>query len=296
LSCPKGENAEFYYRRKLNCYNFTIFDGGKRRGYCYFLDETTPRRGSNEVASFLNDFIRNRHAEGAQEFRFYSDNCYGQNKNGTLYAMYYFLCQELEIKITHTYLEKGHTQMECDSMHAAIERKSKRMSIFTPSQWCAVIRMAKATLPHYEVNKSLAKCNIRNMKALTKLLQLKKVPTSNVRQVAFKAGSSAIFYRTKFAGQLESVKVTRRATPTTIQAMELAYTSRVPLAPLKLKDLEWLWNHGHIDRSAEPFYTDLKAWGLSLLATTSHEDDRSIFNELSESLSEDTESEEPEDE
>src|SRR5206468_681627 len=38
--CPFGDNGEFIFRRKLRCYNLSIFQSVVKRGYCYVWDET----------------------------------------------------------------------------------------------------------------------------------------------------------------------------------------------------------------------------------------------------------------
>jgi hypothetical protein len=45
--------------------------------------------------------------------------------------------------IDQKYLEAGHTQMECDSMHAAIEYAKRKTNVFIPSQWDTIIRMTR---------------------------------------------------------------------------------------------------------------------------------------------------------
>ncbi|KAF0749109.1 Uncharacterized protein FWK35_00014246 [Aphis craccivora] len=58
--------------------------------------------------------------KGVKEFCFYSDNC-GE------YAAF-----TLKIKITHRFLEKGHTKNEGDSMHACIKNAQKGKTIYVP--------------------------------------------------------------------------------------------------------------------------------------------------------------------
>jgi hypothetical protein len=46
--------------------------------------------------------------------------------------------------IEQKFLESGHTQMDCESMHSAIEQaKKKRTTIFISSQWDTVVRLAR---------------------------------------------------------------------------------------------------------------------------------------------------------
>lgn len=41
----------------------------------------------------------------------------------------------LKFNIKHTFLEKGHTQNESDSMHATIECSKKHKTIYILAQW-----------------------------------------------------------------------------------------------------------------------------------------------------------------
>lgn len=39
LQTPQSKTASFYYRRKHSIYNFTIYDVGSHKGYCYVWTE-----------------------------------------------------------------------------------------------------------------------------------------------------------------------------------------------------------------------------------------------------------------
>jgi hypothetical protein len=76
---------------------------------------------------------------------FYSDACSGQNRNQCtaawlLHAVKYHKSIQT---IDHKFFESGHTQMEFDSMHSAIEFAKKKNEIFVPHQWSTVIGMAR---------------------------------------------------------------------------------------------------------------------------------------------------------
>lgn len=77
LQAPCGEISVFYYKRKLNCFNFTIYDVVKKQCYCYFWTEAMASRGANEVALFIPMFLENQ--------------CSGQNKNKAILLMYLML-------------------------------------------------------------------------------------------------------------------------------------------------------------------------------------------------------------
>lgn len=47
------------------------------------------------------------------------------------------------VSIEQKFLEPGHTQMECDSVHSAIERKLKNREIHLPSDYIRVTKEAR---------------------------------------------------------------------------------------------------------------------------------------------------------
>jgi hypothetical protein len=48
-------------------------------------------------------------------------------------------------------LESGHPQMECDSMHSAIEFAKRKTNVYIPSQWDTVIHVARRHSPYVVV-------------------------------------------------------------------------------------------------------------------------------------------------
>ena len=52
------------------------------------------------------------------------------------------------VTIVQKYLERGHTQMECDSAHSVIERRKKSRSIYTPAQYARLIEEARVSKPY----------------------------------------------------------------------------------------------------------------------------------------------------
>jgi len=168
LTTPQSEASSFYYKRKFAVYNFTIFDIGKKLGYCYVWNESEAKRGSNEIATCLLKFVKCMVEKGINEFCFYSDNCGGQNRNRFIFAMWEYAAFTFKVKITHRFLEKGHTQNEGDSMHACIENAHKGKLIYVPSQWVTLIRCAKVTGKPYTV------FEVSNEEFLDSLVESKK--------------------------------------------------------------------------------------------------------------------------
>lgn len=56
VQLPKGKVSTFYYKRKLNTFDFTIYDATAKQGYCYIWHEA--KRGSLEISSFVYDYLK----------------------------------------------------------------------------------------------------------------------------------------------------------------------------------------------------------------------------------------------
>lgn len=165
LTTPQSELSMFYYKRKLAVYNFTIYDMTNNEGHCYMWDETKGKKGANEISSGLFDFIKKKVSKGVTTFKFYSDNCGGQNKNRIVAALYSYIAAKFSINISHNYFEVGHSQNEGDAMHALIERRKKNQIIYVPEQWITLVRCAKSSGKPYIVTE-LHNKNIFNFKKI----------------------------------------------------------------------------------------------------------------------------------
>ena len=157
LLTPKGFASSFYYKRRLNNYNFTIYNLGNSDGRSFLWNETIAGRGSNEIASCVYHFIKEHAGKGTKSFIFYSDNCFSQNKNRNYITMLWYSLKKFNLSsIEHKYLEKGHTFNENDSIHAAIENVSRNIVIYTTAQWATAIQTARSKKPYIVRQMSLA--------------------------------------------------------------------------------------------------------------------------------------------
>lgn len=57
LSTPNGKSMLLSYSRKYSVYNFTIYESTRQNGYCYFWEEQQGKRGSNEIASNIYEYL-----------------------------------------------------------------------------------------------------------------------------------------------------------------------------------------------------------------------------------------------
>lgn len=144
-----------YYSRKIAVYNFTIYESNTQLGICNVWTEADAKRGANEIASCLLEYIRNVDKRGnVKQVILYCDSAYGQNKNKTVLAMlrYALLVSENIDTIQINYLIPGHTYMPVDSMHATIENSVKNSIVWAPSQWPTIIQFARKNPGPYIVN------------------------------------------------------------------------------------------------------------------------------------------------
>lgn len=142
LPCPMLQTGIVYYKRQLAVYSLTIFatsvDGNK--AHCMIWDETIARRGGQEIGSCVMKWLIGL-ADDIKDIRLYSDSCGGQNRNHLFAAMLMHVSMSKGIKITHSFLEPGHTHMEADTIHALREKyKKSTANIEVPRDWSTTIR------------------------------------------------------------------------------------------------------------------------------------------------------------
>ena len=122
--CPKGNSGAFFYKTKLSCFNFTIYDLETGEGYLYRWDLTRSLRGANEMASARLHFYKNVIPKTVTEVAEYADACGGQNRNSPLAAAVLDLTEDAQCPInifTQKLMESGHSESEVDSIHSSLE-------------------------------------------------------------------------------------------------------------------------------------------------------------------------------
>jgi hypothetical protein len=281
LSCPKSELATMFYKSKLSVYNFTIFDMGPKLGTCHLWDETQAKKSSSEVASSVYNFMQKQHQKGITEFRFYSDNPTSQNKNRNVFAMYLLASVKLQVKVTHRFLEVGHTHMEVDSMHATIEKATDRREIFDTEEWCDHILNAKKNAPNskdpaakYAIEKVGETYLILDFKPLVKSqnwevdTNKQKIKWTKVREVSMDPSRpSCVLIKYYYKKDPITLNVSeKRGRPVNLKTYQppSAYNSLFPLPPNKARDLRSLMRDGSIPTKYHPWYENLLSIGNSV--------------------------------
>ncbi|KAJ8670949.1 hypothetical protein QAD02_002208 [Eretmocerus hayati] len=276
LATPKTENSCLYYKRKLSVMNFTIYDCGQKKGYCFCYDENEANRGSNEVSSCLVHSAGLKVKEGITEFHLYCDNCSGQNKNKGVLAAIAYAATLSNVVFILTFLEPGHTQNEADSVNASIERHAAMRQIFIPEDWYTIIRDAKVTGYPYEVI-TVTHTDIHNFKKLAKGLNWnakqdkimkdgtvkklsRQIRISQIKQ--FSVGSGEKYhakYRTSFDEEFSTLILRTRENHVNIEKYVLlrAYESLQGVTEVKKKDLMILCANNIIPPMHHAFYNAL---------------------------------------
>ena len=90
---PISNRCEIFYKRRLACYNFTVYELSSKDGHCYFWHEAQAKRGSNEISSHLYQFLMKLDDRKVTEAVLFADSCAGQNKNSILPAMLMYVVQ-----------------------------------------------------------------------------------------------------------------------------------------------------------------------------------------------------------
>ncbi|XP_054091175.1 uncharacterized protein LOC128922870 [Zeugodacus cucurbitae] len=143
LTTPCSNVSTMYYSRKFATYNNTFYDIANGEGYCFLWDEDQGQRGSDEIGTTIWNMM-NSLDESVTDVILYSDCCGGQNRNRFIATLLIYINNTLKLNsITIKYLQSGHTQMEADSMHSAIERAKRSICVYSPEEWPNIMRLAR---------------------------------------------------------------------------------------------------------------------------------------------------------
>lgn len=143
---PDLEATAIYYKTRLQVHNFTIYNLLNHQCTNYWWNETQGDLSASSFISCLIAHLRKHCLADTLPITLFSDGCGYQNRNQFLSnALSNFAVKHNKI-IEQKWLEKGHTQMECDSAHAKIENNLKKRSIFVPYDYVSVTKSARKTV------------------------------------------------------------------------------------------------------------------------------------------------------
>ena len=149
LLCPRLKASALYYKTKLAVHNFTVYNMATHNATCYVWHEGEAGLSASEFATCVTDYLAEHHEY--DEYILWSDGCGYQNRNSILSNALLLFAAEKKKVVTQKFLEKGHTQMECDSVHSVIERRLKNQEVYVPAQYAILMRKARSKPNPYQV-------------------------------------------------------------------------------------------------------------------------------------------------
>jgi hypothetical protein len=145
---PHLQASMLYFKQKLAVHNFTFYNLANKDVVCYLWHEGEGEVKANMFTSCVMHFMENEIDFVKGDVILYSDGCASQNRNATLSNALSYFAKQKQVTITQKYLEKGHTMMECDSVHSVIERRKKHRELHSPAQYVQLIQEARPKNPY----------------------------------------------------------------------------------------------------------------------------------------------------
>ena len=263
---PTGQT---FYKRKLSVCNLSVFSLADKSAACYIWTEVEGQRGSNEIGTCLYKHLESL-PKSVHHVVLFSDTCTGQNRNKYITTALHHTVQNIPNieTIDQKFLERGHSHMECDTMHAAIERAKKGIKIHHPDHWLTVCQCAQGSDPFTNVPleheafydfKDVARTTIRNTKTDTNGSRVNWLKIKWIRVV--KSDSDAVYFKYRMPDQFCQLKIrgsSRRGHPHKMTTtLPVLYTNRLNISEVKKKDLLDLCHSGVIPRQHHDYYFSL---------------------------------------
>lgn len=141
LQLPVVPVQETFYLRQLTVNIFGINYVGKQEATFYVYHEGIARKGPNEVASFIMDFINDNIPGSVKHLHIFSDSCGGQNRNHTIVRFLMALVQTGRFETINQYFpQRGHSFLPNDRNFAAIKRVVRRYDrVYSLKQYVEMI-------------------------------------------------------------------------------------------------------------------------------------------------------------
>lgn len=281
LQIPSSEVSLTYYMRKLTMYNLTVYEAAPpNKAFCYCWTEINGKKGSCEIGTCLLKYIRTLPPE-IKHLSLFCDTCGGQNRNQQIAALLLYVVQNSHLEIVEQkFLESGHTFMEVDSMHSAIERQKKFLSVYCVNDWMNIFKLARSqrgrnkNKPPYEVEE-IKFDQILDLKQLaTHLLKNKtldengqKINWLKVKNFRFmKAKPNYFQYRYDYSSEYVGIQIsaTRRGRrPVQDQPFQdglpKLYQEQLKISNAKKEDLLAMCNKGVIPEIFHQFFQNIRS-------------------------------------
>lgn len=245
LTVPRLFAGSSYYKRKLNTYNLTFYELQTGTGHCYTWTESEANRGSNDIASLIIKFLTMiDETGGVHRVILYSDTCGGQNRNKVVItAILSFLATSRNIKrVTQKFFEKGHSHMECDSMHSCIEGEGSKGEVELPSDYITIMKAARKSGSPYRVTE-ICHSDIKDYSQLNSTTMPAQAFKGiiNVHLIDYtksdEQGDPVVKMADEIEGELRSIAFRKRGGQQRLDIVVPCYARAPGIRPDKKKDL-----------------------------------------------------------
>lgn len=258
---PFTNASALYYKRKLCCHNFTVYDASSHDAVNYWFNETEADLSANTFASCIVDYLT-ENTDSSKPIIIWSDGCTYQNRNAIFANALLAFAQEKNVVVEQKFLLKGHTQMEVDTVHAVIKNQLDDVKIYLPSDYMRETEKARKKprpyrakefdfnfIKNYSDKDLMIFDSIRPGKkpgdpVVTDIVAIKYLPEG---EILTKIGS--------FDAQYEAIPQRRRRNKVSLSSFKQLHS-----APLKLPYAKWLdlQELKHIvPKDAQVFYEQL---------------------------------------
>lgn len=141
--CPRMYASALYYKQKLRVHNFTMYNLETHQSTNFWWHECEGKLEASNFVSCIIDYLQTQFSQSSLDIIIYSDGCGYQNRNSILSNALLAFSVINKKTIEQKFLVKGHTQMECDSVHSLIERGLDKREIYLPGEYVSITKQAR---------------------------------------------------------------------------------------------------------------------------------------------------------
>nr|CAH7760572.1 unnamed protein product [Callosobruchus chinensis] len=256
---PVNNANKFYFKTRLKVHNLTIYDMSTHQCCNYWWNETEGDLSSSVFTTLILNHLE-EFCKDDLPVILWSDGCGYQNRNSTLSNALLHHAKKHNKTITQKYLEPGHTQMECDSVHSLIERKLKNKEILIPYDYVRITREARQKpLPfeaRYMTHDMFKKYDDKDLIIYQSIRPGRSVndPTVNNLRVLHYSPNSRIGYKLHFHDEMMELPQRSRDSQNCKDATRL-FPARLKITQLKYDHLQEI--KSTLDAEVHHFYNNL---------------------------------------
>ncbi|XP_022197121.2 uncharacterized protein LOC111054395 [Nilaparvata lugens] len=240
--CPSLNASALYFKTKLVCHNFSIYEMKSHFAKSFWFNETQADLSASTFASCVIDFLENRwNKDEKTPIVIWSDGCTSQNRNVIMANALLSFSKEHDVEIQQKFLEKGHTQMEVDSIHAMIENKINNQPIHLPSDYIRLAACARSNPSPieqkeltYDFVKNFAKADLLMYDSIRPGRKPGDPVVTDIRVIRYKDGEISV--KTKSFDN-EFLAIPQRKRRNTVA--KLAQFKQLHKEPLKITKTKW---------------------------------------------------------